>query len=162
MIAQTRDHARRTPDTDRIGVGSGWSHRRAALVLIAGLVLVTLIVVRIGSEPRGLSSAEEVGTAYVAAARSQDRAALQRLTPADFEARAAIEEKIQLYRGLGARPVSVRYLPPDVTPNVVATIVEADGLRDQIAIQRFGSRWYLMIGQLQNQHPGPPTAQPRN
>lgn len=161
MTSKPRGPASGRPDTDHIGLGPGRPVRRMALLLIVALVLGVLIVARLCGEQRGLGSAEDVGAAYIAAARAQDREALRRLTRADFETSTVIEEKMQLYRGLGERPVTVRYLPPDVTPNVVAAIVEADGLRDKIAIQRFGSSWYLMIGYLRDQRPGPATAQPR-
>jgi hypothetical protein len=149
------------PDIDRFGVGPGQAAGLVVLVIVVALVLGLLIGTRLGGEQRGLGSAEEVGTAYIAAVRSQDREALTRLTRADFEASAAIDEKMQLYRALGERQLTVRYLPPDVTPGVVAAIVEADGLRDQIAIGRSGTRWFLLIGYLRDQSPGPTsTARP--
>jgi hypothetical protein len=151
------------PSIDAIGVGPGRLRVLRIALLLGSLGLFgVLILGRLSSEDRGLDSAQEVGAAYVLAVRAQDRDALRRLTPPDFEAGSAVEEKLQLYLEVHGRPVNIHYLPIDVTPNVVAAIVEADGLQDRIAIQRLGAKWYLMIGYLRDQQPGPLPAEPRN
>lgn len=112
-------------------------------------------VMLVAREQHGLAKVEDVGNAYVAAVRSGDRAALEKLTRPDFEVDPALDEKLALYETADGAQLRIIYLPTDITPNVVGARVEGGGISDRIVIQRFGSRWYLMIGQLRDQPSGP-------
>jgi len=149
-----RDHP---PAGARVRSRRGWFFAVAAVA--AALVAVVVLWPR---DQGGGSSVEQVGRAYVDALRAGDREALLRLVPPSFDATAAVDEKLRAAASVRDEQLSLNYEAHPVTPDIVIAHVRSASGRfsDDIAIQRFGNRWYVAIGRAPEPSDAPPTARP--
>lgn len=109
----------------------------------------------------GASSPEAVAAAYLSAARQGDVPALVALAPEGFDANEAATAKVAAFARVRDASIQTMLLPNDITPNEMGVdfVARDAGFKDSIRIQRFGSRWFVILGRARSPAPPFPTAQ---
>jgi hypothetical protein len=112
------------------------------IFVIAGLALAAP---RALNRVRGDSSPEAVASSYLAAARSGDSFRIRWLMPTDQETLSPIAKRIERFREAPAQTFTLSYEPHTVAAYLTkARISGSAGFADELVIQQFGSRWYLI------------------
>lgn len=133
--------------------GRGLLHPATILLLVW---TTALLVVSCGGNDRRTPT--DLVQAYVAAAASGRERELLELIPADFNASREVAEKIQLWRGADIAAVQIESEPNPVSPYLIHVRLSAPTVRDEIDVQQFGDRWYVMLGKKRGFSPGPTAA----
>jgi hypothetical protein len=118
---------------------------------------------------RGKATREEVVTTYLQALKDKDAKAILKLTPTDYDAAKAIEERIEKLSDREIYLTKITYEEVWKPSNVNVTIESKDAqdtkdnfqLIDSITLSPDGARWYLILGESKNlnvENIPPPTA----
>lgn len=94
---------------------------------------------------RGADTPTDVASVYVAAASAGDVNRALRLMPSDRADAALVQSHVERLRGVDPAAVSIEYVPHAVASYLIgARIVYRGVLTDELVLQRFGNRWYLV------------------
>lgn len=114
------------------------------LVIITAVAGVVLVGPRLLNRVRGESSPEGVATTYVAAAQRGDSLRIRWLMTTEQEDLGPIQERIERYGAARGQTFGVAYEPHPIASYFVTARITGDGFADEIRIQQFGTRWYLI------------------
>lgn len=118
---------------------------RPALLIALVLVAIAFGLYFEQDKLRGAGSPSDVAERYVAAARAGDTLRVRWLMPSGLEELAGISAHIDRLRSVNSPDVSIVYVPNQIAGYIVAARISVRGvLTDEIVLQAFGDRWYLV------------------
>lgn len=123
-------------------------------------LVITIALLSCDLSASGAPTATDAADAYVAALQSRDAEALRRTAPPDFDTEAAAAEKLAKYAGIDLGAIARAYIPDEMTPNIVTvrfTVATVPTFGDSVSLQRFGNRWYVMLGRVRGYTPSTTT-----
>lgn len=115
------------------------------LLIAATLAAIGAVLFLEQDRLRGGSDPEDVAEGYVAAAAAGDTSRVLWLMPSRRVDPTAAQRHVERLRRIDPRSVSIEYIPNQIAGYIVTARISAGGLRiDELVLQKFGGRWYLV------------------
>jgi len=118
---------------------------RAVLLIALGLVAITVGALFVQDKLRGGDTPGDVAESYVAAASAGDTSRVLRLMPSEREDPSAARAHADRLRGINSEAVLIDYVPNQTASYIVTARISYRGVSvDEVVLQKFGRRWYLV------------------